>query len=82
MSRLPPSKMLDSMFYEQERYIANLEAEIIRLKTENSRLISENVICAQQLSQRTLYMALKGCLPKPGTPDHDALGYGSLEQKG
>jgi hypothetical protein len=60
---------------EQASTIRKLEAENERLRAENSRLLGLALTATENASRRTLALALAGALPKPGTPEHDFLGY-------
>ena len=78
-ARRSPSKILDAIYHDQEDVIERLQTENEHLRTENSRLIRENFVLCEQNSRRTLQLALTGGLPKPGTQEHDWLGYKAPE---
>lgn len=73
--RLPPSKLLDSIWYEQETVIKELEQENERLQKENLRLLNENISFAQEMSARTLQLALSGAFDNVSHKDKKVMGY-------
>jgi hypothetical protein len=72
--------MYDDLLLENKKLRTEVERlweEVATLRADAGKLVSQAVKDADKLSRRTLHMALMGVLPKPGTPEHAALGYKS-----